>query len=558
MYTNDGNSAHPNGSSLENKEGQVAKLFCELQEQAFTGIVEISTAEGQTLFTFDIGDPVFVEDSTLRGSLPRSLLEQGIISRKQYATIVARMTEELVDNEDLRFLEIALEQGYLTSDQIFDSITRQLRDKVVEAVSWRGCETFVEDTRGESAGHARFRVSIGPLILAGIKTHYGEPRARAVLGENALHYVRRRDPTGSIAARFDLSDAEMRMVYACDGATTVSAAIERSGLDPLDGLQVMCALKLSSSIEFSAEAWDRKGEGESVVDSFPLFPMAQGSATPPPVPAEASRRREDTVRRGEARPLPPPEKPFRAEPPPPQRPVRAQPPPADSGSRRPQPSPPRATPTARTRSGSVPASSRPPRAGVPRKTVKRTLNRSTLALDRLSRELRKRDVKIPARRATGNTAVQELLQRIPQQREVVEEPAAPEPSGESAIDAWTRGWRYLIQQHIPGAREEFRHACEIAPEQEAYRLYYLWTVFRDTTSSADREVTRIDLKKMAEAHTTAAGHEGFAYYVLAHLALAERNDRVAEKLFRRAADIEPRLKDAERHHRILVNRRQRG
>ena len=494
MSTQDGDSPSRNGSSLDTAEAQVAKVFCDLQEQAFTGIVELSTAEGQALFTFDIGDPVFVEDSALRGSLPVSLIEQGIISREQYSTIVRRMTEELVDNEDLRFLEIALELGYLTSDQVFDSITLQLRDKVVEAVSWRNSEVYLEDTRDESSGHARFRVSIGPLILEGIKTHYDEQRANVVLGENALHYVRRRDPTASIAARFELDDAEMRMVYACDGATRVDAAIERSGLSPLRGRQVMCALKLSSSVEFSTAAWDRKGEGESVVESLPVPPLEQSVAKPLPVPPEASGQPAGTDRKNERQPLPPPEKPFWREPPPPEKPFRAEPPPperpdpaegrlpessaraqarpAGRGIDRPKRSPPRAATAATPRAGGVPAIPPSPQASAPRKTAQRTSKRSTLALDRLSRELRKRDVKVRTRRNSGTIAVQELLQRLPQQRELgAESAAAPEQRGQSGREAWTRGWRYLLQQHIPGAREEFRRACELDPGTARHHRY---------------------------------------------------------------------------------------
>jgi len=66
------------------------------------------------------------------------------------------------------------------------------------------------------------------------------------------------------------------------------------------------------------------------------------------------------------------------------------------------------------------------------------------------------------------------------------------------------------------------------------------------------------LRKLAETYSCDPAHDGFSNYVLGHLALLEKNERTAERLFRKASDKDPNLKDAERHYRLLVNRRQRG
>lgn len=528
-------------------EGQVAKLFCELQERAFTGIAEISTAERQTLLTFYTGDPVFVEESTLGDSLAQTLLERATISREQYSTVVERMTEELVDNEDLRFCEIALELGYLTSEQVFEAITRRVQDKITEAVGWQDCEITLEDTRGEYGGHERFRVSIGPLIYRGIRTHYDEKRVGACLGTSAREFVRLRDPVGSVAARFDLDDEETKVLEACDGLATTGVVVKRSDLAPLHARRLMCVLKLSSSVEFSRQAFVGAQVAGAPTET-PRTAVERNAAASAPVYPTDDRWTDGAAFEVAERPAPSSQK----------RPAVRADPVADERQDQ-QRAARRAEVVATPRTPRQQEAPRAPQKAPPRKSAHKPLKRPTVALDRLSRELRKRDVKPPAgRKTTGTAAVQELLRRIPQKTEVREEPAVQESSGDPARDAWKKGRRFLLQQHLPRAREEFRRACEMEPEQGAYRLYYLWTEFREAGTPIDRESSHQELRKLAETYSCDPDHDGFANYVLGHLALLEKNERSAEKLFRKAADMDPNLKDAERHYRLLLNRRQKG
>jgi Tfp pilus assembly protein PilF len=140
--------------------------------------------------------------------------------------------------------------------------------------------------------------------------------------------------------------------------------------------------------------------------------------------------------------------------------------------------------------------------------------------------------------------------------------AEPAPAPEPVLDeveaqsACTRGLSNLRQQFVKKARNEFKKACEMDPKQPAYRMYLLWSEHRAANTDFNH-ASRRELKELAKSHLCMENHSAFAHYILGHLAMSDREERAAEKFFKKAVDQDPKNQDAQRHYRILLNRRQK-
>jgi hypothetical protein len=467
------------------------------------------------------GEPVFVEETTLGNSLAHVLVRQEVISQEQYSTVVERMTDVLVDNEDIAFCDIAVELEYLSPEQVTNAFYQRIRSKIIEVIGWKKCRISIDEYLDDEDSQESFPVNLGPLLYAGIRAFYDEKRIRASMNENAEHFVRLREPAASIVEHFGLDDDEAEFLGSCDGNTSVSLLLERGVLYPLHAWQVLCLLKLSESAEFVeisvAEEEKREAERESQERARAAEPKAGEPEKDANDPERIAAARREAVRRA-----------------------------AVKMDRR---SAPNKKPDPRTRGKrATPKKSTAGRS--PKKSRKKPF-----AVERLGHELRGRAtepamrVAENARRASGPSPIEELRKRKRMSEVNVEEPDADE-----ARAACERGLLHLRSQFFPRARDEFRKACAIDPEQEVYRMYLLWTEEK-TTKFGLQDEHRRELKELAKSHLLVDQHSAFAYYILGHLALTEQNERGALKYFKKAANQDPKNQDAVRHVRILSSRR---
>jgi hypothetical protein len=85
-------------------------------------------------------------------------------------------------------------------------------------------------------------------------------------------------------------------------------------------------------------------------------------------------------------------------------------------------------------------------------------------------------------------------------------------------------------------------------------MYFLWTLWDLSEDSPDKTEVQRELKTLANAHTCIEGHNGFAFYILGLVALAEGDRRGAEKKLRESLEHDPDNRDAARRYRALRNR----
>jgi hypothetical protein len=259
-----------------------------------------------------------------------------------------------------------------------------------------------------------------------------------------------------------------------------------------------------------------------------------------------------------------------------------------------------ATPAARTVGPHVPdatTSVQPPRA-MPRRDPKRKLSSALQRLERNLKDLRQSTptatgtaagtatsaggatttsvtasgpttvsaAPVPPRRMSGAATapldaaasrahVEQLLRMRYGKRgdSAAQQPAAKQAEqGKSAADLFRQAQDLMRDNQWPRAHEAMRKVCEIESSNEQYLMYQRWAALRANVLDEDG-MSKFRLSLRDKLSDDVLGK--FAYYALGHLALVEKKDDAAEKLFRKALELDKHNKDAERHLRIIELRR---
>ena len=155
-----------------------------------------------------------------------------------------RLTEGLYTHESVRMGEVLVEMGLLTSAQVYDALSQQVREKIVTCFRWEHFSYDLVETLGEDDELGIFQCPpVGALILAGIREHYDGARRQPWLGRLADGLPVLRRPWNEVAERFGLNQAEQKFVRGLDG-THALHAIPGAGLDEADATALLCALSL--------------------------------------------------------------------------------------------------------------------------------------------------------------------------------------------------------------------------------------------------------------------------------------------------------------------------
>jgi tetratricopeptide (TPR) repeat protein len=117
-----------------------------------------------------------------------------------------------------------------------------------------------------------------------------------------------------------------------------------------------------------------------------------------------------------------------------------------------------------------------------------------------------------------------------------------------AETALRNGRAHLEAGRFEAAARELERACELENEPEI-TLHLTFVRWRLGDASLGETMER-DAKALLRREPQNA----FAPYVLAHRMMDQGEDEKALKAFRRAAQLDPTLRDAERHARLLASR----
>ena len=123
-------------------------------------------------------------------------------------------------------------------------------------------------------------------------------------------------------------------------------------------------------------------------------------------------------------------------------------------------------------------------------------------------------------------------------------------------DLYHQGRALLQAEAFDRAAELFGQLTAEEPEQPVFEAYRLYALLRAHPKADTQAETITRLRGILRDYLSDDEHRAFAYYALGHAAFAEDNDATAEKLFRRATELNKKNKDAVRYLKILERRRE--
>lgn len=212
-----------------------------------TGVLTVRADGLTTDLYLREGTPVFADRNTLAGSLGRTLLADGVLSEAQYETVIARMTEELFESEQMRFAEVAMTLGFVSHEQVHTRLEQQVKSAVIACMAPH--EPLVTFRPEDAVGPvANYPCPVQPMVLAGVKTYYDLERTQVVWSPDARAFAELCLPADETAALYALQPAERRYIGNIDGSKSIEDLIHTGFLDVLHASQVLVALLLTDGV----------------------------------------------------------------------------------------------------------------------------------------------------------------------------------------------------------------------------------------------------------------------------------------------------------------------
>lgn len=175
------------------------------------------------------GDVIFASSNDREDSLGNVLLRAGKLTPAQYEESVARLIESRASQETRRHGAVLVDMGLLTPEELFASVTRQVRDILYSVFNWEEGEVSFSVGRYRTDEIIQLEVPTRQAILAGVRSVRDARRLVAFLGPSWTVFDPSFNPTeiGDIG----LETAEIRLLQQVDGVKTLRELV---GLGPAD------------------------------------------------------------------------------------------------------------------------------------------------------------------------------------------------------------------------------------------------------------------------------------------------------------------------------------
>lgn len=212
--------------------GDAAEPLLDIERERLTGVLEIRTADVTTRVYAKDGVVVFADAGTAGEALGRVLVRSGLLTEEQYAAVIRRMTDGLIDNEHARFGEIVVGYGFLTEPELQAALTEQVRQKIVGAILRGRAEWFfqADSPRVDEVGN--HPISIAPVLFEAAR-RLPERRIEELLQMHDERYPALLASAEEISARLVLDEAHAAALATIDGARSVVVlcSTSSSGVD---------------------------------------------------------------------------------------------------------------------------------------------------------------------------------------------------------------------------------------------------------------------------------------------------------------------------------------
>jgi len=226
----------------QNERPTLPQVLSAIHTRRLTGLLEVQGEGVVTILYFANGRLVFAEAGTLGATLGRLLVRDGKLTEEQYAKVIEAMTSALVDNETVRFGEVAITLGFLTSTDVQEALVNQVRQKAVHCLQWESPDLRFLEGADTLEGLAHFPSNTLALVMEGIRRFYDPARLETSLSKYMGLYLRRAADSATIGEGLELKPMEARIVQLIDGKLSTHALLERSPIDRIYASQILVAL----------------------------------------------------------------------------------------------------------------------------------------------------------------------------------------------------------------------------------------------------------------------------------------------------------------------------
>ncbi|HEY2732957.1 MAG TPA: DUF4388 domain-containing protein, partial [Polyangiales bacterium] len=233
--------------------GRLGGLFCDLYRRRFTGLLRVESDDGHAAIGFREGVPVSTEDSSRVGRLGTDLVERGSLNRAQYAAVIARVTDGLVEHEDLAFCEHAVELGFLSEEQARSELSERTRTQLIQALAMRDCQCSFDEGEHALLGQGEYPQELGAIVYMGVRTFYDEELLRRYVPEPSINYLRLLAPVTSIGEFFALDHDETKLLRAIDPESPIDTLVHASIVDASHAYAIIALLRIAQLGEFATK-----------------------------------------------------------------------------------------------------------------------------------------------------------------------------------------------------------------------------------------------------------------------------------------------------------------
>ncbi|MBI4511561.1 MAG: DnaJ domain-containing protein [Deltaproteobacteria bacterium] len=258
------------------RTGLLPELLWYIAKGHRSGLLVLDDVENAAIVHVRHGDPVFVESGSLDETLGRLLLREGALSQGQYQEALRRMTDDLVQREDIRFGEIVVSMGFCSAEIVFATLRTQVCEKLVNLFHRRSQLAEFREGNDEVMLGVAFRVDALKVILDGIRRHYGPDQLQPVVTPRERRYAALAQSFSEIRPRMPFTTLEERFLVKLRGDKVIRDILDQCGLERTHAMQVLYALHVVEALELSSEPIPRTPRN--------CRPKRARRATPTPTP----------------------------------------------------------------------------------------------------------------------------------------------------------------------------------------------------------------------------------------------------------------------------------
>jgi hypothetical protein len=232
------------------------------------GVLDVRRGEVEKKIYIWNGDVIFATSTDRADSLGSLLLRAGTLTQEQFDESVRRLLEARAAEETRRHGAVLVDMGLLTPEELFASVTRQVKDILYSVFDWEDGEVTFTVGRFRTDEIIQLDIPARQAIVAGIKSVREARRLVALLGPSWTVF----DPSyapgeiGDVA----LDTGEIRLLQQVDGMKTLRELVGLGPSDPSHNAKLLYAffvLKLISRRDVTSRTsvkkiqWSTSGGG---------------------------------------------------------------------------------------------------------------------------------------------------------------------------------------------------------------------------------------------------------------------------------------------------------